>query len=466
MADLVKRIVVPEEPVYPGWLWQPKDEFETINELELPEKTYLCFGVFWLDIYLNEKDTEQELEKVLEQLRQRFHQWNERYPWSEYNGVTLRLERLVEADKRPYIFGYHCVEDNIEDEEGIIFNILHDFSRSTSQQVFIKVCDTDGDFILNHCNSVIPSEFEYPVANNRLWMHEAKMKMIPVSYYPDRGLKAEECIEFLMKGVYKCTSITEIEEQIQKDFLQDFPTTYLGNLRNVPLEIPDNQIFGLIKENPGIVSLLIKRLLIPGTGDNHIKQKPGQDGRKVPSVDVKIPKNILSILMMYIRQFCTESDLETWPKYCGIVLSSLLQTSLENNDIQIIETTKSLPVGDLFSDIKVQSLDPQEKLEMDQSKVPDTFETMINLLKEENDGSADDGIGERESTDGDETVRQYFKEENVDIDEDDFFEYFLTEALGVKGDELSGFLSADKESTTTDDIKTMFNSLNIGTSNK
>ncbi|KAL3232200.1 hypothetical protein RNJ44_04116 [Nakaseomyces bracarensis] len=432
----VKKIVVPEQPVNPEWLWQPKDDLETIDELDLPEKTYLCFGVFWLDIYSTPECDRIELEKVLEDLQLEFDKWNVAYPWSEYNGVTLKLEELDRNKRSPYILGYHCVEDNIEDEEGIVLSILANFSKKASQYVFIKICDTDGDFILSECNNILPREYEYPVANNRFWLHEGRFKTIPLSFYPDRGLVPSECMEFLLKGVYKCNCIQAVQDRIEDKFTSVFPEGYFHDLRSLPLKFVDGKIFNIIEQNPSIVTYLIKQLLIPGIEKDLAFSKLQRESETF-SLNVIVPKKILSILIMYVKQFYKDEDENMYSFYYGEVISSLLDRASKDRDIQLVEKTNEANViADLFSKITIKAVDSKDIQERGDPNASDTFDTLINLIHGEEDLTED---VEDLSSDSNDSITSYFRSENVDIDEDDFFEFFLTEALGIKNNEMPNY---------------------------
>lgn len=111
------------------YLWQPVDGIESNSDAKL-EDTYLCFGIFWLDIYADYQHQLEELQKHQVRIKQSLNDWNIHYPWSNIEGVAMEIRFLSEdKGKRPYLFGYHCVEDNIEAEEGIVVSLLFEYLK-------------------------------------------------------------------------------------------------------------------------------------------------------------------------------------------------------------------------------------------------------------------------------------------------------------------------------------------------
>ena len=136
------------------WLWQTDQNEETFDIFNIPKKTHLVFGVFVLDIFI--KDIEPVLQSLYHKLSKLLKDWNTFYPWTEYNGVSLRLDNIQNIK---YIFGELCVEDNLQKEESLIVSLLRNFSKEVGDQVFIKIVDTYGDFLLDTCYDVLPRNY-------------------------------------------------------------------------------------------------------------------------------------------------------------------------------------------------------------------------------------------------------------------------------------------------------------------
>ena len=240
------------------WLWQVDDSVEdgAADIFDIPDRVNVIFGIFYLDKF--NKDNSLHIRRIKDRLDNTLNPWNENYPWTEYTGITTRIETLQDGSQ--YILGQLCVEDNIQEEESLLVGILQEFSQHLESNAFIKICDTDGDFILAECHDVLPKEYEYPIANNRLWLHQGRFEMIPGDYTPSKGLNQREALTFLSNSYFRLTEIESMSERIRQGFLFGFPSIKLGNLRTLNFTLDSEREYNIFRENPKVVSFLIKHL--------------------------------------------------------------------------------------------------------------------------------------------------------------------------------------------------------------
>lgn len=251
-------VVKPERRVNDKWLWQSDESGLKDDIFDQENGTTLVFGVFYFDELV--QDSEQLiLKSQLQELISMLEPWNKSYPWNSFNGVTLEIREYLSGEY--YIFGSLHMGDNARDEEALVLSILLNFSRRVGPCTFIKVCDTDGEFILMEANDVIPEELEYPISNNRIWITMGRLKYIPTTFYFDRGLSKIESISYLKKENSKLLPLPNIETKIRESFLNVFPNSALDKLNTTTITVSDPEIAAILKNDPKIVSLAVSHFM-------------------------------------------------------------------------------------------------------------------------------------------------------------------------------------------------------------
>ncbi|KAF4985390.1 hypothetical protein FDECE_16588 [Fusarium decemcellulare] len=95
--------------------------------------------------------------------------------------LTLRNERgLV------YLHGVTDYGDAVEDEWLVVY-ILRELTKS-HPNLWVRVFDTDGEFLLVEAANVLPKWLNPEIDNNRTWIHDGKLLVIPVK--DDAGLES------------------------------------------------------------------------------------------------------------------------------------------------------------------------------------------------------------------------------------------------------------------------------------
>ncbi|KAJ4170879.1 hypothetical protein NW754_007023 [Fusarium falciforme] len=116
------------------------------------------------------------------------------YIWQkdEFN-LTLKNEQgLV------YLHGITDYGDAVEDEWLIVY-ILRELTKS-HPKLWIRVFDTDGEFLLVEAANVLPRWLNPEIDNNRTWIHDGKLLIIPVKDEKNlkpRNLTLPDAIEAL-----------------------------------------------------------------------------------------------------------------------------------------------------------------------------------------------------------------------------------------------------------------------------
>lgn len=441
------------------WLWQLDQNEKTLDVFNVPNKTYLLFGIFVLDIFV--KDTEPILQSCYDKLTYHIQQWNKSYPWSEFHGISLRFDTTT-REGRKYILGQLCVEDNLEQEETFIVTLLRSWSGKMGDQVFIKIVDTDGDFLLANCHDSTIKEYEYPIGNNRLWLQNGTFIIIPSTIHPKRGLSPGECFDILLKSPYQCINMGNLSQSFDKLYnLNDFPNNQLNKLGVITIDLPQGGESDWIKTHPQIINFLIKNLYsISITEDqiHTIRQREYTQPNNYQSIKFLISKNHFDLLLLFLKMNNLKTDMTCVSKKCGDILVKCLQELQMGNMAPTINLEPTSSIDDLdkdtlldppniFETYKFDDLDFKQDYEPEENI--DTDDKLMNLFSQFIDSNGERSkhanqenqttIDEDDDDDEDEEERkakEYLQQENSGIDEDDFFEFFLKEALNMKDNDI------------------------------
>ncbi|KAK0610495.1 SGT1 protein-domain-containing protein [Bombardia bombarda] len=89
----------------------------------------------------------------------------------------FKLETKVE-NGLAYLHGTTDYGDNVEDEWLIVY-LLRELSK-TFPNLWIRVFDSDGEFLLIEAAKVLPKWLSPEMDSNRVWIHDGKLRIIPV----------------------------------------------------------------------------------------------------------------------------------------------------------------------------------------------------------------------------------------------------------------------------------------------
>lgn len=433
-------VIKPERRVNDKWLWQSDESGLKDDIFDQENGTTLVFGVFYFDELV--QDSEQLiLKSQLQELISMLEPWNKSYPWNSFNGVTLEIREYLSGEY--YIFGSLHMGDNARDEEALVLSILLNFSRRVGPCTFIKVCDTDGEFILMEANDVIPEELEYPISNNRIWITMGRLKYIPTTFYFDRGLSKIESISYLKKENSKLLPLPNIETKIRESFLNVFPNSALDKLNTTTITVSDPEVAAILKNDPKIVSLAVSHFMsstydIPISHSNEVlndkinltipsahaalvkkyTQMTGKGENHEKTLSEILETSILHMLANGILEKTTtgkksQEDLQTVLRDSYIISQNY---ELKPIDWELLDTNEK-------SDIKVTSLDTLKTSLMSFLNEESDLTGIINDEREVKHNNEDNPNAESESDLG--------LDSDPEIDEDDFFEFFLKEGLNL-----------------------------------
>lgn len=431
-------------------LWQeeqivvPDDIFQGTN------KSTLLFGVFYLDDVVQDRN-DTIIKTYFSELVEMFSPWNRFYPWTNFNGVKLELRR--HNDSLNFIFGSLVVENNIREEEALVVSILIEFSKTSGRNTHIKVIDTNGEFLLAEGHSSIPKGLEYPMSINRIWIMNGKIGCIPDTFKPNIPLNKDDALSFLQDERNKLEYLSDLEEDIRVNFLGDFPTSYLENLRITRVQIYDPKVHEVLNSAPNIASLVLSNFFA-SSDDCNFQQLEDFDFES-KSITLVLPKvHLEAVKTLAMLEFSTTQTGSGAKLPYSAILSKILtysvhrmlkrkEITLQHTGSNISNSKQETPVVFRWNknEFRIKDLSWDELSELETSvdegpQLNDLAEELETVLRESlNYGTIPDSE-ELENSAESEAADCL---SDVSIDEEDFFEYFLVNALNISHDKLGTF---------------------------
>jgi hypothetical protein len=432
------------------------------------EKETLLFSLFYVNPMKTDVEIEEEMGKIFKDLQIRLEPWIKHYVW---DSTPVSIELINDKAKGYcYVYGQLAFGDTFDDQ-WLVTSILFEFTKSYPD-LYIHLSDNDGEFLLIEAYEHLPEWLTPEDSSNRSWMNHGRIIIIPEEYYNNRGLKLTEALGFLERAVYKCSQVLEIDDVIRKR-LSDYPNKALENQCELELRVPRNCAGLLIHYQ----NKMLLNQAVFAYGKSSLASSEVNDGNLGVEVDhdyvdLKIRSTVMCYLFInfYLKNAGKHENFKTNADH--LVHRSLRSFAEENKlrlDVFPVPTDEEInrfnEQGDVlqkelmrlmrieqfvepkfeFDEPSNATVDPYAEDELT-SKLKQFFEDTEAGLEgvnnnqprksaEEQDRDGDDV----ETDDEDEKAREFLKQQNVDIDEDDFFEFFSKEALRLTDEDMEKF---------------------------
>ncbi|GME25832.1 SGT1 domain-containing protein [Neofusicoccum parvum] len=234
----------------------PKDEFKWFGEgfdgfpKRLPDDT-VEYIIYIIDSKLTTDSQVRERLRSLEvaaNLLSKKHLKD--YIWQR---EPFKLE-LKREDGTWLLRGNTNYGDSVADEWLIVY-ILRELSKQFTD-AWIRVYDTDGEFLLIEAANALPKWLNPEVAENRVWINSGQLKVIPLQGTPGsetkRVLTTQEARD-LIKSQPTVTVHSPMIEEEAFYRIRNYPSEISSSLHHALATIPRNLAF-LLHRNPAYVS--------------------------------------------------------------------------------------------------------------------------------------------------------------------------------------------------------------------
>ncbi|TKA69890.1 hypothetical protein B0A55_07521 [Friedmanniomyces simplex] len=201
--------------------------------------------------------TRSRLKEVLKSANELCKKHTQDYIWQR-DPFQLKLRPNVEdrnaADSKPqvqHLRGRTEFGDSVADEWLVVYLLL-ELSKQF-QDAWIRVYDTDGEFLLIEAANALPKWLNPEIAEHRVWINNGHLRIIPTeeSAAP-RNLSLQEALDFTQNSPDKLIISPFIEDEAFYR-LRDYPSAIASSLHHSLVTIPRPLAY-LLHHNPAFIS--------------------------------------------------------------------------------------------------------------------------------------------------------------------------------------------------------------------
>lgn len=151
------------------------------------------YMLFVIDNKLEPRTLLTELENIRKSAMQLCSATTKDYIWQR-DSFQLQVER---ADGLVYLHGTTEYGDSIEDEWLIVYLLRR--LTTIFPSLWVRVFDSDGEFLLVEAANVVPKWLSPEIDSNRTWIHQGKLKLLPLaaSSGDKRPLTLTEAVSYI-----------------------------------------------------------------------------------------------------------------------------------------------------------------------------------------------------------------------------------------------------------------------------
>ena len=188
--------------------------------------------------------------------------------------------------------------DSVEDEWVIVW-LLRELTRKFND-IWVKVTDSDGEFLLIEASGTLPAWLEPDVAENRVWINDGQLKIIKPASASRSSRRTEEKLslsqarEILLKEPKRMMHSTSMEEEAFFR-LRNYPGQIADNMHHAMVIIPRKLAF-LLHQKPAYISPAIEAFYLR----DPIALKPLQKKENTESMTFA-PQDLVTVSVRFPR---------------------------------------------------------------------------------------------------------------------------------------------------------------------
>ncbi|KAH6653722.1 SGT1 protein-domain-containing protein [Truncatella angustata] len=214
----------------------------------LPENC-VEYIIFVIDSQLEARKLLSALEAVRKAAVQLTETLTKEYIWQR-DGLQLE----VKTDKHLlYLQGTSYYGDSVEDEWLIVY-LLRELTKS-HPNLWVRVFDSDGEFLLVEAANVLPNWLSPEVDSNRVWIHQGKLHIIPLrkGSHDKRPLTLAESVHYLKSEPTSSLVHSTFIEAEAFYRLDKYPGQIAGSLHHSVITIPRKLAY-ILHEMPAAIA--------------------------------------------------------------------------------------------------------------------------------------------------------------------------------------------------------------------
>ncbi|KXT09433.1 hypothetical protein AC579_2517 [Pseudocercospora musae] len=170
--------------------------------------------------------------------------------------LDLTRSDIPEAWKTaPFLKGRTDFGDSVADEWLIVW-LLRELS-SQFPHTWIRVYDTDGEFLLIEAANALPKWLNPDIAENRVWMNAGRLKIIPLGDdLTPQNLTLHDALNIIRANPDELLIEPAVEQEAFHR-LREYPSAISSSLHHAPITIPRRLAY-LLHRNPAYISPAIE----------------------------------------------------------------------------------------------------------------------------------------------------------------------------------------------------------------
>lgn len=155
------------------------------------------------------------------------------------------------ATATPHLRGRTNFGDSVADEWLIVYLLLELSKRC--QDAWIRVYDTDGEFLLIEAAQALPKWLNPDIAENRVWINNGHLRLIPLEEGSTRrNLSLQNALETIERSPEKLIISPFVEDEAFHR-LRDYPKAISSSLHHTLVTIPRRLAY-ILQRNPAYIS--------------------------------------------------------------------------------------------------------------------------------------------------------------------------------------------------------------------
>lgn len=451
-------------------IWKSDPFIDTAGSLNyVPLGTYgislFEFVAFWLDPMLSNELCHKKMEnEILPQLIEHLKPFTENYPFvSEPGAVTFNREG-------EYLYIHMAQECPYTLEEELLRGLVWDFLKKPGfQNLYIHFTDDDYLLCKNENYLKAPKWIDPKNSCNRIWLNHNRCIAIPPSSSTEKGLTMVQAVSFLGRDPKSANfvlgAMTDYFEQESSKCIEKY-VGEIVSIENVELSRP---IATMFEKYPWMMSTSFFMSIGLDVSDSKVSESLTSDQNVKVTIGIQdwikksmernglTPATVLTEGFKYMLKFSTKlseefKKLEPFQEFdlSRDRLQKLLLSSgkLKNH----VPEREYLPKGEKNPKDEEYSeyIQDKEKELMDDVKVffenkDEIYEQIVDDEEYEEDYLDEEKVPlNKEEDSGDffeRGIREFYNDQQVTIDEDDFFEYYIRNELNVPESELELYMA-------------------------
>jgi len=217
------------------------------------------YAIYIIDSKLNDLEKREKLRRIQSAGQRLTAELTKGFIWQR-EGIQFALER---DGSQSFVRGRTNYGDSVEDEWLIVY-ILRELSRKYPE-IWIRVVDTDGQFLLIEAAAVLPRWLNPEIADFRAWLNNGDLLIIPLDDFRAKGTQADlgvttlglkESLCFISSYGSKLINLPMVQAEAFYR-LQKYPQQILDSLHHAIVRIPRNLAF-VLHDDPAYISQAVE----------------------------------------------------------------------------------------------------------------------------------------------------------------------------------------------------------------